>query len=103
MGFYFPRITQSPWDVPMKKSIGSESQVFVREAMKAWRASSGGAAGPVPAVAARMRLLFGQIMPQTFNNITMPYVPPMPIEYALLLAKLSVPTVRTDVKYLIKP
>jgi hypothetical protein len=29
----------------MKSSIGSESHVFVREAMKAWRASSGGAAG----------------------------------------------------------
>jgi hypothetical protein len=70
----------------MKSSIGSDNQVFVREAMKAWRASSGGAAGPVPAVAARMRLLLGQMIPQTFKSITMPYVPPMPIEYALLLA-----------------
>jgi hypothetical protein len=72
MFFYFPRITQSPCDVPMNNNIGSDSQVFVREAMKAWRASSGGAAGPVPAVAARMRLLLGQMMPQTFNIITMP-------------------------------
>jgi hypothetical protein len=62
----------------MNKSIGSDNQVFVREAMKACRASSGGAAGPVPAVAARMRLLLGQMMPQTFNNITMPYMPPIP-------------------------
>jgi hypothetical protein len=56
----------------MKSSIGSDSHVFVREAMNAWRASSGGAAGPVPAVAARIRLLLGQMIPQTFNIITMP-------------------------------
>src|SRR5215216_2937881 len=98
VSFYLPKITQSPCEVAMKKSIGSDSQVFVREAMKACRASSGGAAGPVPAVAARMRLLLGQMMPQTFNSITMPYVPPIPIEYALLLAKLWSPTLKTDVK-----
>src|SRR3954452_14178147 len=100
---YFPKITQSPCDVPMKNSIGSDSQVFVREAIKACRASSGGGAGPVPAAAARMRLLLGQMMPQTFSNITMPYAPPIPIEYALLLAKLSPPTVIADVKNLTRP
>ena len=56
----------------MKRSIGNDSQAFVRDAMKAWRASSGGAAGPVPAVAAMIRLLFGQIMPHTFRSITRP-------------------------------
>jgi hypothetical protein len=44
---------------------------YVREAMNACRASSGGAAGPVPAVAARIRLLFGQMIPQTLSNIKM--------------------------------
>src|ERR1044072_1556215 len=83
---YLPNMIQSSCAVRMKRNIGSDSQVFVLEAMKAWRASSGGAAGPVPAVAARMRLLLGHMMPQTFNSITMPYVPPIPIEYALLLA-----------------
>ena len=72
MDFYFPKITQSPCEVAMKSNIGSDSQVFVLEARKACRASSGGAAGPVPAVAARMRLLFGQMIPQTFNIIMMP-------------------------------
>lgn len=56
----------------MKSNNGSDSQAFVRDAMKACLANSGGAAGPVPAVAARMRLLFGQIMPHTFNIITIP-------------------------------
>lgn len=69
---YFPKITQSPCEVPMKSSIGSDSQALVREAMNACRASSGGAAGPVPAVAARMRLLLGQMIPQTFSIIRMP-------------------------------
>ena len=32
---YFPNITQSPCDVPMKSNSGSESQVLVREAMNA--------------------------------------------------------------------
>src|SRR6266850_7261384 len=83
---YLPKITQSPCDVPMKSSNGSDSQAFVREAIKACRANSGGAAGPVPAVAARIRLLLGQIMPQTLRSITIPYAPPTPIEYDLLLA-----------------
>src|SRR5215217_9613479 len=100
---YLPRITQSPCDVAMKNSIGNDSHVFVRDAMKACRASSGAAAGPVPAVAARMRLLLGQMIPQTFKSITMPYVPPIPIEYALLLAKLWSPTLKTDVKYRTNP
>ena len=56
----------------MKSNIGSESQAFVLEARKAWRASSGGAAGPVPAVAAMIRLLLGQMIPQTFSIIRMP-------------------------------
>ena len=64
----------------MNSSIGSDIQAFVREAMNACRASSGGAAGPVPAVAAMMRLLFGQIIPHTFSNITRPYAPPSPME-----------------------
>ena len=64
----------------MKSSIGNDSQAFVREAMNAWRASSGGAAGPVPAVAAMIRLLLGQMIPHTFSIIKMPYAPPMPIE-----------------------
>ena len=77
---YLPNITQSCDEEAMKSSIGSDNQAFVLEAIKAWRASSGGAAGPVPAVAASMRLLLGQIMPQTFNSIRMPNAPPMPIE-----------------------
>ena len=77
---YLPKITQSPCDVPMNQSIGSDIQVFVLDAIKASRASSGGAAGPVPASPARIRLLLGQMIPQTFSSITMPYAPPMPIE-----------------------
>ena len=53
----------------MKNSIGSDSHAFVLEAINACRASSGGAAGPVPAVAAMMRLLLGQMIPQTFSII----------------------------------
>src|SRR6266536_6072051 len=94
---YFPNMTQSPCAVPMKRSNGKDSHAFVREAIKAWRASSGGAAGPVPAVAAMIRLLLGQMMPQTLSIITMPYAPPMPIEYDLLLAYLSTPTVNSAV------
>ena len=30
-----PKISQSPWEVPMNSSIGSDSHAFVREAMKA--------------------------------------------------------------------
>ncbi len=56
----------------MKNSIGSDSHAFVLEAMNACRASSGGAAGPVPAVAAMMRLLLGQMIPQTFSIIRNP-------------------------------
>ena len=69
---YFPKITQSPCDVAMKNNIGSDNQAFVREAKKACRGNSGGAAGPVPAVAAIIRLLLGQIMPQTLSNIRIP-------------------------------
>jgi hypothetical protein len=80
----------------MKRSKGKESHAFVLDARKAWRASSGGAAGPVPAKAAIERLLFGQIMPQTFNIMMTPNAPPTPMESVLLLAKLSVPTVSAE-------
>src|ERR1043166_2885150 len=66
-----PKITQSPCDVPMKSNMGSDNQVLVREAMNAWRASSGAAGGP-PVSAAMPRLLFGQIIPQTFSSMRMP-------------------------------
>src|SRR6267154_1127357 len=70
--FYLPlKINQSPCDVPMNKSIGKDIQALVREATNAWRASSGAAGGP-PVIAPIIRLLFGQMMPQTFSNITMP-------------------------------
>src|SRR6267143_594600 len=82
-----PNITQSPrGEVAMKRSIGSDNQALVREAINAWRASSGGAAGPAPVSAAMMRLLFGQMIPQTFSNIIRPMAPPTPIDKALLLA-----------------
>ncbi len=32
---YFPKMTQSPCDVPMKSSIGSDNHAFVREAINA--------------------------------------------------------------------
>src|SRR6266849_3557994 len=86
--YYFPplKISQSCDDVPMKRSIGSDNQALVREATKAWRASSGAAGGP-PCNAAIIRLLLGQIMPQTLSIIMMPSAPPTPIESVLLLAK----------------
>ena len=83
---YLPKIIQSPWDVPIRSNIGSDNQALVRDAMKAWRASSGGAAGPVPAVAARIRLLLGQIIPHTFKSMIRPNAPPIPMENVLLLA-----------------
>src|SRR5438093_1479600 len=79
------KISQSPCDVAMKSNIGKDSQVFVREAMNAWRASSGAAGGP-PCSAPIIRLLFGQIIPQTFSNMIKPIAPPTPIESVLLLA-----------------
>ena len=69
----------------MKSNIGSDSQAFVREAMKACRASSGAGGGP-PWSAPIIRLLAGQIIPQTLSNMRMPYVPPTPIEMVRLLA-----------------
>jgi len=33
--FYFPKITQSPCDVPINKSNGSDNQVLVRDAINA--------------------------------------------------------------------
>ena len=57
----------------------------------------------MPAVAASIRLLLGQMIPQTFNSIRMPYAPPMPIEYVLLLAQLWPLTVSIAVKNLMRP
>src|SRR5882672_2275829 len=71
--YYFPplKISQSCDEVPMNKSIGSDNHALVREATKAWRASVGSAGGP-PCSAPMIRLLAGQIMPQTFSNISTP-------------------------------
>src|SRR5688500_8122183 len=77
---YLPNTTQSCSEVPINSNIGSNIHALVREAMNAWRANSGGAAGPSPAVAAIILLLLGQIIPQTFNNMPIPYAPPKPIE-----------------------
>lgn len=33
--FYLPSMTQSPWEVPMNRSIGKDNQALVLEAMKA--------------------------------------------------------------------
>src|SRR5213080_1596411 len=70
---YFPplKISQSCDAVPMNSSIGSDSHALVREAMKAWRASSGAAGGP-PVKAAIIRLFAGQMMPQTFSSMIKP-------------------------------
>src|SRR5207245_6335122 len=86
--YYFPplKISQSCDEVPMKKSIGSDNHALVREAMKAWRASSGAAGGP-PCKPPIIRLLAGQMMPQTLSNMIMPSAPPTPIERDLLPAK----------------
>ena len=73
----------------MKSNIGKDSQALVRDARNAWRANSGGAAGPVPAVAAMIRLLFGQMMPHTLSIIMTPMAPPRPMESVLLLAQPS--------------
>src|SRR5437588_11874912 len=74
---------QSPCEVAINRSIGSDSHAFVRDAMKACRArtgaASGGTGGP-PLIALSVRLLLGQMIPQTFSSITKPYAPPMPIE-----------------------
>ncbi len=35
MATYFPKITQSPCDVPMNSNNGNDSQVLVRDAMNA--------------------------------------------------------------------
>src|SRR5712671_3681654 len=70
---YFPplKISQSCDEVPMNKSIGSDNQALVREAIKAWRASVGSAGGP-PCSAPIIRLLAGQMIPQTLSNISTP-------------------------------
>src|SRR5438105_15434422 len=78
-----PKIIQSPCEVPINRSSGSDNQALVREAMNAWRASSGAAGGP-PCRAPIIRLLLGQMMPQTFSIMIMPNAPPTPIERVLL-------------------
>src|SRR5947207_6140261 len=71
-GTYLPlKISQSPCEVPMNRSIGRDSQALAREATKACRASSGAAGGP-PVNAPIIRLLLGQMMPQTLSSIRMP-------------------------------
>src|SRR6266496_2847852 len=84
--YFPPKINQSPCEVPMNSNIGSDSQAFAREAMKACRASSGAAGGP-PCKPAIIRLFAGQIMPQTLSSMMMPSAPPTPIDSDLLLAK----------------
>src|ERR1017187_7612150 len=60
---------------------GTERKKLVREARNAWRAMVAALAGGVPASVPRMIfLLFGQMMPQTLNSITMPKPPPTPME-----------------------
>src|ERR1044071_9611406 len=71
-GDYLPmNTTQSCDAVPMKSNIGSDSHALVRDAIKACWASSGAAGGP-PCSAAMLRLLAGQIIPQTLSNMRMP-------------------------------
>jgi len=70
----------------MKRSIGSDSHAFVREAINAWRASSGAGGGPT-VKAPIIRLLFGQMIPQTLSSMIKPIAPPTPIDNVLLLAK----------------
>src|SRR6266404_3789555 len=82
---YTPNIEKCD-DAPMKNSIGTESQVFVRDARNAIRASaadSGGTAVPFSALSAVQEIIrfwFGQMIPHTLNNITNPIAPPIPIE-----------------------
>ena len=77
---------------PMKKSIGIESQAFVRDARNARRAHFGmsaGAGAPVSAVAFVAAMIFfwsGQMIIQTFMNITRPIPPPIAMEIDRLLA-----------------
>lgn len=76
---------------PMKKSIGTESHMFVRDARNARRAQSGCSAGAgVPAAAAIVAAMIffwsGQMIIQTFMNITVPRPPPIRIERRRLLA-----------------
>src|SRR5438105_15273328 len=73
-------------EAAIKKSIGTDSQVLVREARKATRpslADSAGIAVPFSALSAVHEIILfwlGQMIPQTLNNITRPRAPPMPIE-----------------------
>ena len=81
----------------MKKSIGIESQAFVRDARNARRAHFGRSAGagvPVSAVARVAAMIFfwsGQMIDQTLIIITVPSPPPTPIAIVRLL-----PPWRTD-------
>src|SRR5215216_1633538 len=77
----------------MKNNIGTDNQVFVREARKAIRASladSGGIAALFSALSAVQEMILfwlGQIIPQTLKSMMIPIAPPMPIE--------AVPVLRT--------
>jgi hypothetical protein len=81
---------------PMKNSIGTESQVLVRDARNARRAQRGCSAGAgVPAAAAIVAAMIffcrGQMIIQTFMNMTVPSPPPIRIESRRLLAPHSRP------------
>jgi hypothetical protein len=65
------KINQSPCEVAMNSNIGNDIHEFVREAMNACRANAASAGGP-PCSAPIIRLLAGQMIPQTFSNITKP-------------------------------
>src|SRR5262245_20363900 len=81
---------------PMKKSMGIESQAFVREARKARRAHFGisaGAGAPLSAVAfvaAMMRFWSGQMIIHTFRNMMVPSPPPIMMDRV----RLDAPTFR---------
>ena len=78
-------------EAPISNNIGTDNQVFVRDAKNATRpnfADSGGIAVPFSALSAVhdiMRFWFGQIIPHTLSIIINPSPPPRPIAYDLLL------------------
>ena len=72
---------------PMKKSIGIESQAFVREARNARRAHAGligrrrrRRSRRSPCVAAMIFFWSGQMIIQTFMNMIVPMPPPIMID-----------------------
>jgi len=78
-------------EAPMSNNIGTDNQVFVRDAKNAILpnfADSGGMAVPFSALSAVqdiIRFWFGQIIPHTLSIIINPSAPPRPIAYDLLL------------------